>query len=367
MVLFLLINLAVLAIYGVRHGGDTPLYLDGAQRLLDRHPLIDREPSYFGYVAIVAVAQAIGIGTTGVVLFQIALGAVAAMAVYSIGVALSGRAAGLVAAALYGLDLDTNRWHQFILADSVYISAFTIGMWLTYRAATRSGVASAIGPLLLLLAAALVRPEGWFALPAAICFIVVMRAQSAAQRVVGAGAAAVAAVILVAILSAPFSGNVQAVGPADMLQRGQTIWDFDGWRVSMPANDAAGGGQAAAAIGYALRHPFSTIKLMAARVAVHFAHVRPFYSTPHNAAIVVWLVPMYAAALYALARQGATPLAMWIVAAIATQTLVVALTHAEWDGRYLAHVLPLIDTLVGAGVGIWMASRRSSTGVAAHA
>jgi hypothetical protein len=135
----------------------------------------------------------------------------------------------------------------------------------------------------------------------------------------------------------------------------------------MPANDAGGGGQAAAAVGYALRHPFSTIKLMAARVAVHFAHVRPFYSRSHNAVIVLWLIPMYAAALYALARLGAAPLAVWIVAAIASQTLVVALTHAEWDGRYLAHVLPLIDTLAGAGAVLWLAARASGGGVPAHA
>ena len=106
---------------------------------------------------------------------------------------------------------------------------------------------------------------------------------------------------------------------------------------------------------------------MGARVAVHFAHVRPFYSTPHNVVIVLWLVPVYAAALFAIWKLGLTPFLSWIVVAIGTQTVVVALTHAEWDGRYLAHVLPLIYTLVGAGVAVLIGRTVPASGAAAHA
>ena len=53
--------------------------------------------------------------------------------------------------------------------------------------------------------------------------------------------------------------------------------------------------------------------------------------------------------------------------AIGTQTLVVALTHAEWDGRYLAHVLPLIYTLTGAGVAVLVGKSVPASGAAAHA
>lgn len=367
MVFFAVVNLLLVAINGVREGGDTPLYLDGANRVLDGRPLIDRQPSYAGYVYVVAAVQAAGAGTFGVVMLQILGGAGAAAGVYAMAAAMAGRLAGGLAAVLYSLDVDTNRWHQFILADSLYVSLFVLAVWLTYRAAIQQGVVPVALAAAALFAAGLVRPEGWFLLPAALCFVVMKRARSNAQKFAGFGALLGAAALLAMVLAPAFSGNVAAVGPADMLQRGQTIWDFDGWRVPMPPGDGEAGGQAGAAAAYALRHPVSTITLMAARVAVHFAHVRPFYSTPHNLVIVAWLIPVYAAALFAIRRLGFTALVSWIVAAIGTQTLVVALTHAEWDGRYLAHVLPLINTLVGAGVAIALGKAHAGRQVQAHA
>lgn len=362
MAAFALINVVFLAVNGVRHGGDTPLYLDGASRLLSGLPLVDRQPSYPGYVALVALAQVTGTGLLGVVLIQIAAASVAAAGVYHLGATVAGRTAGLVAAALLAVDVDTNRWHQFILADSLYASLFTIGAWLTHRAAVREGAWSIATAALVLVMAGLVRPEGWFVIPAAVFHFMLMRARSNAQRLAGAGGLVAATALLVAFLAPVVSGNVQAVGPGDMLRRGQTIWDFDGWRLSMPESDAVSTGQASSAMSYALTHPASTVKLMVARVAVHAAHVRPYYSSAHNAMIVAWLLPIYGFGVFALWRLLPDALAWWIVAALASQTLVVALTHADWDGRYLAHVLPLWYVLTGAGMAI--AGRRMEHRVA---
>jgi hypothetical protein len=350
MTLFIVVNLGLLAVNGVRHGGDTPLYLDGASRILDGRPLIDREPSYAGYVLVVAAAQAIGIGTLGVVVLQVLLGAVAAAAVYLLGVALAGRVAGAIAATLYGIDVDTNRWHQFILADSIYVSLMTIGVLLTHRAAIRRDLEPVFSAFGVLIIAAFVRPEGWVLLPVAGCFVIVMRARTIRSSFGGVMTLCGAMAVVAALLAPSYQSNLRAVGPGNMLQRGQTIWEYDGWRVAMPPGDVTD--RAEGAFEYALRHPVVTAKLMVARVGVHFAHVRPFYSTPHNVVIVVWLVPVYTAAAYAIWRLRRQPLTLWVLAAITTQTLVVAVTHAEWDGRYLAHVLPLIDTLVGAGIAI---------------
>ncbi|HYB96945.1 MAG TPA: glycosyltransferase family 39 protein [Vicinamibacterales bacterium] len=357
--LFLLVNGLALAMNGVRHGGDTPLYTDGAQRIRDGRPLEGRQPSYRGYIWAVAGAEAAGTGPAGVIAAQLVAGAAAAAAIYAMAAALAGRVAGGLAAVLVAVDFDTNRWHQFILADSLYISLFTIAVWSTHRAAIRRGAPSVAAAMTVLVAAALVRPEGWFTIPAAIAYVVWMRARTVGRRMAGIGALLLASVLVVVTVAPSMSGNLQAVGPAAMLQRGQTIWDYDGWRIVMPPAEPTTAGQAGSAIRYAVDHPFSTIRLMAARVAVHFAHVRPFYSLPHNAVIVVWLVPVYAAALFATWRLRRVPLVLWLVLAIATQTLVVALTHAESDGRYLAHVLPLIHALAAAAVALTIAPERT--------
>lgn len=43
-------------------------------------------------------------------------------------------------------------------------------------------------------------------------------------------------------------------------------------------------------------------------------------------------------------------LSHWILIVIATQTLVVMLTHADWDGRYLSHVLPIVYPFAAFGL-----------------
>lgn len=352
MLVFGAVNLVMFAFSGVRVGGDTPLYFEGATRLLDGEPLINREPSYSGYVALVALLQATGAPLHILVLAQVALAAVAAGAVYAMGASLAGRSAGWIAALLFAADFDTNRWHVFVLADSAYFSLFTIAVFLTHLAATRDGLWRVVSAAAVLLAASLVRPEGWFLIPAAAFYILVMRLQSRAQRVAALGALGVLSVLGVALLAPAISGNLKAVGPAEMLRDGRTIWEFDGWRIAMPGDPVFDDGVATSsdAISYALRHPIPTATLIAARIAVHFGHVRPYFSAAHNAMIVLWLAPIYLAMAFGARMAGAQPLALWIFGALATQVLVVALTHADWDGRYLAHMLPVMYPIAAVAI-----------------
>ncbi len=361
----MLLNLALFAVTGVRTGGDTGIYVDGARGWLAGQPLSARQPSYAGYIAVVAMFEAVGAGLVGVVLFQIAVAAAAAVVVFRLGTALGGALAGMAAATMLALDLDTNRWHTFILTDSLYLSSLVLAVWLVHRAASPTPQAPLLKPqaalplaAFALLAAALIRPEGWFVVPAAAVYWVTRRASTRSQQWVGVGAVILASVLMVLVVGPRLSGNVDAVGPAQMLRQGQTIWEYDGWRVDMPDDPRVAGGEegAAAAVGYAMRHPVATLTLMVARVGVHVAHVRPFYSLAHNLAILVWLLPVYSLAGYGAWVLRRHMLTRWCAVVIATQTLVVALTHADWDGRYLAHVLPLVYPFAGCGLAL-MAGR----------
>ena len=346
------------------------MYLDGANALLNGQPLTGRQPSYLGYITVVAGLQAAGAGLAGIVITQLAAASVAALAVYRIAVELGGRLPGAIAVLLFALDVDTNRWHAFVLSDSLFLSSLAIAAWLVHRASAEAPSPQAVKPSslralgfsvsasLVLLAAGLIRPEGWFLVPVAASYVVIRRAASPAKRWLGLGVVAAAGVLLVIVLGPVLGGNLQAVGPGEMLQRGNTIWDYDGWRLPMPAESLpAHGSSAMTAVKYAVAHPLSTAGLMAARVGVHFAHVRPYFSTAHNAAIVLWLVPLYVLGGYGLWRLRANTLARWCVVVIGTQTVVVALTHADWDGRYLAHVMPLWYPFAAAGIATAAARR----------
>jgi len=359
---FLAVNLAMLAMSGVRLGGDSGIYIDGAQALLNGQPLTVRQPSYAGYIAFVTVFLATGAGLIGLVIGQVAAAAAAAYVVFVMSRDLAGSFAAGVAVVLATLDFDTNRWHAFVLSDSLYASVLVTGVWLVYNAGLKPQASSpkpqAPSPkayaaaTLVLVAAGLIRPEGWFVIPAAAMWWVSRTRVTPARKWAGLAAVVAGCAVLVALVAPRLSGNAEAVGPGEMLARGQTIWEFDGWRLSMPAASAGaeGSGSAGRAVRYALEHPAHTAALMAARAGVHFAHVRPYFSAGHNAAIVLWLLPLYTLALYGWWRVRAHDLARWALVVLATQTLVVVLTHADWDGRYLSHVLPIVYPFAACGV-----------------
>ena len=354
---------------GVRLGGDSGIYIDGAHALLNGQPLTVREPSYAGYIAFVAFFQATGAGLVGLVLGQVAAATAAAYAVYLIARQLGGPLAASVSVVMATIDFDTNRWHAFVLSDSLYASVLVVATWFVFAAARKpqasSPTLSAPSPkpqapslkacaaaTLVLVAAGLIRPEGWFVIPAAAVWWVTRLAVPATRKWAGVAAVGAGCLLLVALMAPRLSGNAEAVGPGEMLARGQTIWEYDGWGLSMPAASPAAGeyGSAGRAIRYALQHPAHTAALMAARAGVHFAHVRPYFSPSHNAVIVLWLLPLYALALHGWWRLRAHHLSRWILIVMATQTLVVMLTHADWDGRYLSHVLPIVYPIAACGL-----------------
>jgi mannosyltransferase len=350
--LFAAVNLVLLAFIGPLSGGDTVIYLDGATRLLDGQPLIERQPSYLGYIVIVAACQAMGVGLLGLILLQIGIATVAAGAVYRLGAELAGARAALIATSVFALDVETNRWHGYVLADSLYMSALTVAVWHVHRASgspPRWG--TVLAAIVSLIVAGLIRPEGWFVVPAAALYWIARAPSAPGRRWVASLALVPACMLLVLVLASRLSGNLDAVDPAALLHQGQTMWDYDGWRVTMPQAlpDEVGAGSGERAIRYALAHPLDTAALMAARVVVHLIHVRPFYSTQHNAAIVLWLVPVYTLAVVAVWYRWTHPLTIWCALVFASQALVVALTHADADGRYLAHVMPIVYPFVGAG------------------
>jgi 4-amino-4-deoxy-L-arabinose transferase-like glycosyltransferase len=347
---------------GVRLGGDSGVYVSGAHALIAGEALTARQPSYVGYIAVVAACEWIGLGPAGVIALQIAVAALAIVAVYHMAGALGGDAAALSASLLVAIDFDTARWHTYLLTDSLFLSLLTISIALVWRAATlrrpqwyvRAGVA--------VLITALVRPEGWFLLPAAAAYWAVA-GTAGRQRWWRLAGTAVAVTALLLMVAPRLRGNLEAVAPWQMLESGQTIWEYDGWRLRMPVEAEPLGTGAQSAVRYAFRHPLETASLMAARVVVHVVHVRPYYSTIHNAAIVIWWLPIYLLAGHAAWRYRHAALTQWCLVAVATQTLVVALTHADWDGRYLSHVAPIINVFAGCTLAALIRRVRASSGL----
>ncbi len=86
---------------------------------------------------MVAFFQSIGTGLVGVVIAQAAVATAAAYAVYRIALELSGRLAGVIAVLMVAVDVESSRWHAYVLTDSLYASMLVIAVWLVHRATRR--------------------------------------------------------------------------------------------------------------------------------------------------------------------------------------------------------------------------------------
>jgi hypothetical protein len=86
-------------------------------------------------------------------------------------------------------------------------------------------------------------------------------------------------------------------------------------------------------------------------VVVEVAHVRPYYQTRHNVLIVAVLLPLYALAAIGIVATWRHPLTHLVLGVIVAHLLLVAVSLADYDGRFLLHVWGPIAILAAAGVG----------------
>jgi 4-amino-4-deoxy-L-arabinose transferase-like glycosyltransferase len=337
--LFVLVNLSIL-IYsgGIRLGGDSQRYLAGADNLLSGLPLEGKQISYSGYALLIAFCRLTRAGLPGVIFIQLLFAAAATVALYDLGRRLHGRRAGLIAAGLFVANPDIARWNAFILTDSLYISLVVLSVWCVDTAARRKRswyiVAAAA-----LAAAALVRPNGLFLLAVAVLYLVSRAiAHKKLRRL--AVLSIVLAFVLGAIAASRFYSASSKDHPEVTLRNG--ITGIHQWRVPMPFDPAPVKGEWPALFSYVAGHPFASVRLGITRVLIELIHVRPFYSFRHNLVLLITLPFLYLLALMGLKVNHDRPLTHLLLLAIGSQLFVVAITFADWDGRFLLYILPLV-------------------------
>lgn len=333
----------------VRRGGDSEGYLRNAAALLRGDLPPGKGTSYLGYDAAIALCQASGLGLRGLILIQMATAALAAIAQYDLGRRLHGHGAGLLAAGLLVANPDISRWHVFILTDSLYTSMVILAIWATHLAATQQRARWFAGAAIVVASTALLRPNGWILVPIATVYWTFHRVDSPSFRWLSA--AVVASTFALCAVTVPaFRGGIQAERPGEMLRKGEVIWGYPAARLSMPGSREPIAAGWTGELGYILRHPLACTRLACLRVWTEFAHVRPFYSPRHNSIIVVCVAAVYVLAAIGYFMVRSQPLARLIAAVIGGQALVIALTFADWDGRFLLYVFPGICLFSACGV-----------------
>ncbi|MBA3300919.1 MAG: glycosyltransferase family 39 protein [Thermoleophilaceae bacterium] len=340
---------------GVRAGGDTPRYVQGGDALFGGEELTGRQLLYLGYVAVVGFFETGGLGQSALMLFQVAVSALATAAVFALARRLAGDWAGVGAAALMATNRDIAQWNAFVLPDSLYISAVPIVIWLADRAVGRNwrGYAPAVA---MLVVASTLRPNGWI-LALLVLTYWLLRADLRARVRIAAIAGTFALVLALVAAGPSQEDTTETLQPAELLRAGVVVYDHPGSNLSVADDDSRSKGWAGVT-SYAADHPVDTTRVLAARAVTEILHTRKFYTARHNRVIMVTLLPAYFFAIWGFVVCRRRPLTILIAAVIAAHLALVAIVAADYDGRYLLHFLPLIYVMSGAG--LWDAYSRTA-------
>jgi hypothetical protein len=343
-VVFTLVVDTLIAItQGIHLGNDSLSYITGAQALLHGQPWSGRPGGWLVLRLVIAASLLASSGLAGVVAVQIVMAAVASVAQYVLARTLGGRAAGLLAVGLLVLNPDSARFHAYILTDSLYTSLLIVVVLAMSHAREAPVGRWPVISVALSMVMALLRPNGWLLPPIALAWWLGPRCAGRRRRL------AVAVCLLVGGLGVLTVTSVRAVlqfeRTDEYFRSGQIIADLTQPTISMPQQPAL-----VPLPVYILDHPNESAALGVARIVAEVAHVRPMYSVRHNTLILVLLPAMYIFAAFGYARAHQQPLATLLAVVIGIHLASVTLTGADWDGRYLLFVLPLVCILAACGV-----------------
>jgi len=331
---------------GIRHGGDTPRYTNGASHLLNNEPFQDKEASYFGYVAFVAMCTKYFGGLKAVILFQIVISFLALLVAFKMSSELGGHLVGVVTALLFVLNPDLVEWNSFILSESLYMSFVVFTTFFVWKSTLNPRV-WIIPALFSLLFTALIRPTGWVFIPALITFCLIAVPKLFKYRKIAV--ISLFAVTLLPLTVPSLRKAVEAERPALKIQFGEIICEYHDYLISMPQEPTLQKGGIESAVKYVLLHPLSVVKLGLARILAVLVHARPYYSKLHNLQIFLTLLPTYLFAIVGFHSSKGTALQKWTLTLIAYHLLLITISFADWDGRYLMHFYPLFQIFAGFG------------------
>lgn len=335
-------------------GGDSGGYLARAS-LINEGALFQGNVSvwmyaYFNYNLLLAIFERLGVPLVGVVVLQTIVSALATASVYFLGRRLGGDRIAFLAALFFAIDPKISRWNGFVLTDSLYVSLVPIVVLMLWRVFESPSLRRSVPAMISLLAIVPLRPQGW--LWPILVGIGFLMSRGRAKLLNFFAFTAISAVILFFMMTQIdfFRSYLNEQKPGKLITNGEVVWSSDAYRIDMPIDpDSKGHDDVATALNYVSRHPLAVAKLMIARIAVEVMKVRPFYSPKHNLAILAFFLPLHAMALIGCFAKRNDPLARWMMTAIAGHLGITAIMQANWDGRWLDHVLSLIGVLAAAG------------------
>lgn len=359
LILWLIVQLILYKVTGVKIANDSPRYIFHANRLIEAGVVpAGQNFWYVGYIGFLAFFRVLDLGYSTVVGFQVFLSGLAALALYQATLHITGRnfTVAVFATALYVLWPKIQLWNFYILTDSLFASMMIISFWaLVYIKNWQQGIA--VLPLFLF--AFLVRPSGIGFLVAVAAFVYFTALIHYKKTAVRTGLWLFPLLIVFTFLLL----NKMLI-PFKLIEtyaRGEVIFLYQGVLVD-------GGDQLNLPdwtepplfklFYFIVHNPVYFIKLVCLKLFFFFSNGRPYYSLVHNVFLLLLLPVYYFAVKGGISKKILSPPKAFIITFIIFQAFIVMLTVEDWDGRFLVPVLPFVFVLAATGFYLFLQKKK---------
>ena len=345
---WLLINGFLLYSLGIKYAIDTTRFDAEANAWLNGA----FEPSYrlwyAGYIGVLVVCKSIFHSIYPSIVFQYALSFFATLLFYQgLCKLLKNNQAAFYTTLLAICYLPIQQWNTCLLTESIFISLILLFVWAFSIEKT-----SHKWFMLILIAtlAATVRPNGGILLVS--CFIL-YGIQSIHQNKIFPIFFTIGIAIALLIVNSYTDTFYQFL--LDSFNKSEVICGYNYWtspsKTSIP-NDSSSG-SITKIFDLISSNPIKSMQLFAGRFVALWADLRMYYSLLHNIFIGFYLLIAYVTAIIGFIqyRKVFTELALITLLYCGINSILVMITYADWDGRFLAPLLPMI--FIWSGLGIY--------------
>lgn len=346
---WLLVNLLVYMYLGTKYAIDTVRFDTEAEAWINGTFEFSYHFWYTGYIAILALCKLLFQSIYPSIIIQLSLSLISILLFYKgLSRILQNQLTAFIAALLIILYIPIQQWNDCLLTESFYISSVLLFVWAYSIIDTKT---KWISLLMFACLATILRPNGGILL---ITFFILLAKQfiTLGNRKFIYASAVLAAIGLLYLLNN--TTNIFYHFLIDSFNKGEVICGYSGWTIpienTIKKDDSTG--SIIKIIQLMGSNPTACIQLAIFRFIALWADVRMYYSNVHNIYIGCVLLPAYVFAGIGFFQNRKIYRDLFLITLIYTglNSLLIMITYADWDGRFLAPLLPIIFIWSGLGM-----------------
>jgi len=304
---------------------------------------------YTGYIAILTASKLIFHSIYLSILFQYIFAFCSTLLFYQglSKISKNNRAAFITTLAII-FYIPIQQWNRCLLTESIFISLVLLFIW-GYSIENKRYKWIAL--FIVAVAAATVRPNGCILLISCLmmyCGHFIYYTQKKNIYILTA-----ASIVFLVYLLNTYTDTFYLF-LLNSFNKGEVICGYSGWTVSIQSvsqNDPLTGSITKIFFLF-YDHPIESIQLGTYRLLALWTDLRMYYSCIHNIFIGIFLCVMYSMACIGFMQyKKIYRELLWITCSyIGMNSLLIIITYADWDGRFLAPLLPIVFIWSGLGI-----------------